>query len=140
MSLRPVRSMRPFALFAALLLSACVGPEGATGPAGPQGPQGVTGPTGPQGKPGSTPHLFSAIVTANGTVIRELTLPDSYVVPPVMSCYLSTNIPHVWVQVSDGYSETGPYCIVFYSPSDNTWNAMMLQAPPGATAIFVVVF
>jgi hypothetical protein len=136
-------------IFAAALLAACAGKDGAQGPTGPQGPQGIAGVQGlpgPAGTNGSANKITVtgvATVSSSGVIGTAVALPSSVGAdpthPPEMSCY-TTNVASsgAWLAVAGTPSTTGPYCGLVFG--NGTWNAVMNQMALGWTAAFVVVY
>lgn len=121
------------------------GPEGPTGPAGPQGPTGPQGPPGAAGLPGpagaGTKVVFTATVQSNGDAAAVLPAAVGTDVskPPAMACYIGQPGGTVWLAISDGANtSTSRYCgLVFLS---GVFNAVMVNAPAGWIAAFVIVY
>ena len=123
--------MRKFvALFMiALATAACEGP---TGPAGPSGTAGPPGPAGP-----GTRVVLSATVVSDRSA--RATLPagaGTTASLPAMSCYL--NQPGASAYLLIGTDLAGPTCGIVASGS--ALQAVMIEAPPGWTAWFVIVY
>lgn len=127
--------MRTWALLLVVALAGCEGPMGPTGPAGPQG---LPGPAGPVGA--GTRAVYTATVGASGgaTVQLPAAAGTSAASPPALACYLGQVGGTVWLSVAGTPSTASPSCgLVFQS---GTFNAVMISAPPGWVAVFVVVY
>jgi hypothetical protein len=139
--------------FLSLAMAAC---KGAEGPAGPNGINGAQGPMGPQGPQG--PRGPAGTAGANGTNINRLTVirqagsaslnsvnailptvvgtdPQS---PPVVSCYMSSDLSGSWLAVNDGWNSTSAWCGVIFSSGQ--WLVAMNNLPPMYFAAFVVAY
>lgn len=139
--------MPKLTLLALLLLVACegpMGPQGDTGPAGPAGPtgspgaQGPQGPAGPQGAPGpGTRVALLATVAGDGTAV--VVLPAAIgTTPPSVTCFLGDG-SGAFIQIADGgENTTDPLCGI--GLVSGRWNAAIIRAPVGWTALFVVVY
>lgn len=158
------RHSAKLSLLTALLvttLTACEGPAGPigpAGPAGPAGPQGPTGPQGPQGTPGQTGPAgpvgpqgpqgpsgpgtkvaYSGSVGINGTLVSQPfpaaagTLSN----PPSLTCYIGASPDGPFLVVGTE-SYNGISCGLVNSPEG--LRAAMIDAPPGAFGIFIIVY
>lgn len=142
--------LAPMLLLALLACEGPMGPEGPSGPQGPQGPQGIQGipglpgpmgPPGPQGVPGPGTRVnLTATVLSDGSAAANIpaaagTDPRR---PPTMACYMTDN-PNsgIWLAVA-GSDSGGTFCGLGLGTS--SWIALMIDAPPGWTAAFVVVY
>lgn len=113
----------------ALATAACEGPVGPAGPAGTAGPPGPAGP--------GTRVAQSATVRSDGSA--GVTLPAAAGTPtnlPAMACYL--NQPGTAAYLLIGTDLEGPTCGIV--ASGGTLQAVMVGAPPGWTAWFVIVY
>ena len=134
-----------FAIFlaAAVFSSSCkgpVGPPGPTGATGAQGLQGVQGLQGPQGE-GRKVVLATTVGIDGGAVVS---LPSGAGTnankPPSVSSYIGTG-DGVWITVADGdYDTRSPYTGVVCVTQTSEWHAVMVNAPSGWVAVFVVLY
>ena len=133
-------------LVVTIALAACAGAEGPAGPggpAGPQGPAGLQGLPGPAGTNGSgTFYRVSVPVGADSGAVVALPAAagtSESGPPPLMSCYISDGFtPVVWLAVTDGFSTTSASCGLVFG--GGVWNAVMIRAPVGWIAAFIVVY
>jgi hypothetical protein len=148
-------------IFAALLVAACAGKDGAAGPTGPQGPQGpggaqgAQGAQGPQGLPGpagangtngangvANKIVLTGIAGSSGIVTLALPAAVGSVAsqPPAMACYMAlTPSTGPWLAVSDGFwTVNTAWCSLGFA--NGVWNASMYNVPVGWAAAFVVVY
>jgi hypothetical protein len=110
------------------LLAACGGSEGATGPQGPAGP--------------GTYKFYTAAITSSGSGGVQLpaaagTSPDS---PPVVTCYITNDVSSgTWLVVAEQPSTSGfPSCGVTFQ--NGTFAVAIINATPGWTGGFAVVY
>jgi len=127
--------IRSLLLVAVLLTLGCEGAQGPVGPAGPSGPQGASGPAGSLNRQA----LFAAVTASGGaTAVISAAAGASLSAPPDLACFLATSIANgVWLAVTDGGSTTA-YCGLVLA--DGRWNAVMVRAAIGSTALFIVTW
>lgn len=116
----------------ALLLStsmiACSGSEGPTGPQGPAGPPGK-------------PQLLSGTIPSGGGLVVFLPpeAGNQASAPPALTCYISQSPHDVWLVVADGAADANSIrCGLTFS--NGRFSAVIINAPVGWTAMFVVSY
>ena len=107
---------------AALLLTACAGPEGPQGPAGPAGPPGPEGPQGPEGPAGppGPEGPQGPVGIAGSEYIGSEACSGCH--EDIYATFMLSGHPYKLNKVVDGQPPTYPYSEVPEPPEGYTWD------------------